>query len=84
MKNKILTDLNNIIIQQRMYIQRKSDKILGKSHMDYESFISAVDKLPLENLTKNTNYTIGKYIHDTVGTSFYNIYLSIKYNQPLA
>lgn len=81
------------ILEQTIYIQRKSDALLGKHHMNYEQFCDEVDKLipdghmmlPIDpkqapTNTREMNKVIGKLIHDETGKKYYEIYLSIKFN----
>ena len=70
------------IIEQTIAIQRKSDALLGKDKMNYEAFCEAVDEVSPPEF-KDKNKAIGKYIKDTTGIPYYEIYLSIKFNKPL-
>jgi len=82
------------ILEQTVETQRRSDKLLGRDKMGYDEFCNAVDEIipsemmtmkdgkPLANM-RETNKVIGKYIKDTTGMPYYEIYLSMKYNLPL-
>lgn len=87
--------LKEIMLEQRIYVQRMSDAILGKNKMDYQQFCEEIDKLiPSESMnlndkgilisTRETHKAVAGLIKDEIGKSYYEIYLSIKYNLPLA
>lgn len=82
------------ILEQTIATQRKSDRLLGRDKMNYDEFCNAIDDImPADMMNikdgqpigsaRETNKVIGKYIKDTIGTPYYDIYLSIKYNTPL-
>ena len=74
-------------IQQRIYIERKNDRLHGRHIMDYQQFCEAVDKIvPADIINdkglsiREVNKALAILIHDETGKSYYDIYLGIKYN----
>jgi len=81
---------NEAVLEQTIATQRKSDKLIGRDKMDYEEFCTAIDEVTHPEMVTDTglnareiNKAIGKYIKETTGMPYYEIYLSVKFNKPL-
>lgn len=74
------------ILEQRRYIKRKSDQLLGKTNMDFEQFCIAIDEAIhpdmmdwIDNMpvckTRDSIKALAPWYHEKTGTSYYDIYL---------
>lgn len=67
---------HDAILEQTIAIQRKSDKLIGKDKMNYERFCEAIDEVSPPEF-RDKNKAIGKYIKETTGMPYYDIYISV-------
>lgn len=79
--------MNEEILKQKIYIQRKNDKIHGRDRMDYQQFCEAINEIIPADIVndkgisvRELNKEMAQLIHEETKKSYYDIYLGIKFN----